>query len=470
MRLFGRSPVPPTFVAEAIDTQPSRRALLHAACACGALELLRPVAALAQMQPAAAAGPTRAIHGALDQAAQAIEARMIAWRRDIHANPELGNQEKRTAGLVAQHLKSLGYEVREGVAETGVVGLLKGEGGPGPVIALRADMDALPVTEEVDLPFASKVKTQWGGETVGVMHACGHDCHVAILMAAAEVMAKMRKDLRGTIKLIFQPAEEGLPPGQSGGARVMVEQGVMENPKPDAVFGLHVGSALPVGALSYRPGVSTSAADMFRIVVQGKQTHGARPWTGVDPVVIGASIVTALQTIVSRETDVMREPTVVTVGAFRGGVRNNIIPDKAEMEGTLRTFSEQQRTRAKRRIGEIAENIARGMNGSAEVFWSGMSYPSVVNDVALVGRMAPSLARVGARTILSDIPGSASEDFSYYAQVVPGMFFSVGTARPAEKNAASNHSPRFYVDEAGLIYGLRAMLHIVADFTGSDTA
>ena len=469
MQIFGRAKVRDKFVAEAIEAQPSRRALLHAACACGALGLLRPVAALAQMQPATAAGPTRAIHWVLDQAAQAIESRMIAWRRDIHANPELGNQEKRTAGLVAQHLKSLGYEVREGVAETGVVGLLKGEGGPGPVIALRADMDALPVAEEVDLPFASKVKTQWGGESVGVMHACGHDCHVAILMAVAEVLAKMRKDMRGTFKLIFQPAEEGLPPGQSGGARVMVEQGVMENPKPDAVFGLHVGAGLPVGTLAYRPGVSTSASDGFRIIVRGKQTHGARPWAGVDPLVIGASILTALQTIVSRETDVMREPTVVTVGAFKGGVRNNIVPDSAEMQGTLRTFSERQRTRAKRRITEIAENIAKGMNGSAEVFFDGTAYPSVVNDAALVERMAPSLARVGAKTILSDMPGTASEDFSYFAQVVPGMFFNVGITRTGE-SFAPNHSPRFQVDEAGLIYGLRAMLHVVADFTGSGTA
>jgi len=470
MRFFARTKIQEKFVAEAIDTQPSRRALLHAACACGALGLLQPVAALAQAQPAAAAGPARPIHGVLDQAAQAIEAKMIGWRRDIHANPELGNQEKRTSALVAQHLKSLGYEVREGVAETGVVGLLKGEGGPGPVVALRADMDALPVAEEVDLPFASKVKTQWGGETVGVMHACGHDCHVAILMAAAEVMANMRKELRGTFKLIFQPAEEGLPPGQSGGARVMVEQGVMENPKPDAVFGLHVGSALPVGMLAYRPGVSTSASDGFRIVVTGKQTHGARPWQGVDPLVISASILTALQTIVSRETDVMRDPTVVTVGAFKGGVRNNIIPDRAEMQGTLRTFGEQQRTRAKRRITEIAENIARGMNGSAEVFFDGTAYPSVVNDAALVARMAPSLARVGTKTMLSSVPGSASEDFSYFGQVVPGMFFNVGIAKPGDTDAAPNHSPRFQVDEAGLIYGLRAMLHVVADFTGSGTA
>jgi amidohydrolase len=279
MRLFGRSQVSEKFAAEAIDSQPSRRALLHAACACGALGLLRPVAVLAQSASGAAAGPTRAIHGMLDEAAKAVEARMIGWRRDIHANPELGNQEKRTSGLVAQHLKPLGYEVREGIAVTGVVGLLKGEGGPGPVIALRADMDALPVAEEVDLPFASKIKTEWGGEKVGVMHACGHDCHVAILMAVAEVVASKRKDLRGTIKLIFQPAEEGLPPGERGGAQVMVEQGVMDNPKPDAVFGLHVSSSLPVGDA----GVSAGHCDLRRRYVSHHRARQADAWgTAVD--------------------------------------------------------------------------------------------------------------------------------------------------------------------------------------------
>jgi amidohydrolase len=470
MRLFGRAQIPEKFVAEAIDLNPSRRSLLQAACACGALGLLHPVASFAQSATGAAAGPARAIHAVLDEAAKAVEAKMIDWRRDIHANPELGNQERRTSALVAQHLKSLGYEVREGIAVTGVVGLLKGEGGDGPVIALRADMDALPVAEEVDVPFASKARTQWGGETVGVMHACGHDCHVAILMAVAEVVASKRKELRGTVKLIFQPAEEGLPPGQRGGAQVMVEQGVMENPKPDAVFGLHVTSGIPAGIIGYRPGVVSSGVDNFRILVKGKQTHGARPWTGVDPVVIGSTIVTTLQTILSRETDVMRDPAVVTIGVFRGGLRSNIIPETAELQGTLRTFNERYRGRARQRIGEIAENIAKGMNGSAQTFWDGTSYPSVVNDAALVAKMAPSLARSGARTFVADVPGSASEDFSYYAQVVPGMFFNVGVAKPGDREAASNHSPKFYVEETGLIYGLRAMLHIIADFTGSGTA
>ncbi|BAT60112.1 putative hydrolase YxeP [Variibacter gotjawalensis] len=457
------------FFAEPIDLNLSRRALLHVGCACAAFSLMRPVAALAQSIPTPAAAPARPIHAKLDQAAKAIEAKMLEWRRDIHQHPELGNQEKRTAGIVAEHLKSLGYEVREGVATTGVVGVLKGEGGPGPVIAVRADMDALPVAEQVDLPFASKVKTRWNGEEVGVMHACGHDCHVAIQMAVAEIVAGMRKELRGTVKLIFQPAEEGLPIGETGGARVMVEQGVMADPKPDAVFGLHVSSAAPVGVVSYRPGPTMAGSDTFKIVVKGRQTHGAVPWGGVDPITIGATIVTTLQTIISRETDIQRNPAVVTIGIFKGGQRQNIISDSAELVGTLRTYSEPHRAQVKKRIGEIAENIARGMNGSAEVAWNEFAYPPLVNDVALVEKMAPTLARTSPKLFRLDHPASPSEDFSFFANVVPGLFFFVGIAAPDDKNAAPNHSPRFRVEEAGLMHGLRGMLHLVADYTGSGT-
>ncbi len=308
-----------------------------------------------------------------------------------------------------------------------------------------------------------------GRQTVGVMHACGHDCHVAILMAAAEVIAGMRAGLRGTVKLIFQPAEEGLPIGQVGGARIMVDQGAMADPKPDAVFGLHVSSAMPVGMISYRPGVASAGSDTFRITIRGRQTHGAMPWAGVDPIVIGAAVVSTLQTIVSREIDIQRDPAVVTVGVFKGGQRQNIIPDSAELQGTLRTFSEQQRATAKRRIGEIAENVARGMNGSAETEWSANGYPPVVNDFPLVERMAPSLARVGQRLMRLEYPISASEDFSYFSQVSPGLFFFIGVTAPGISNAAPNHSPRFQIDEAGLMYGLRAMLHVVADYNGMGT-
>jgi len=460
------------FIAEEVVPDATRRGLLAGACACAAFSALRPQDVLAQAQSPAAPAPSRPIHVILDDAARGIEAKMIAWRRDIHANPELGNQETRTARLVAQHLRSLGYEVREGVAVTGVVAVLRGEAGPGPVVALRADMDALPVAEQVDLPFASKVKAQWAGETVGVMHACGHDCHVAILMSVAEVLATHRAQLRGTVKLIFQPAEESLPGGEIGGARLMVEQGALADPKPDAIFGLHVWAGVPAGAVAYRPGVTMAGSDRFRMVVRGRQTHGAQPWNGVDPITIGSTIVTTLQTIVSRESDVLRNPAVLTIGVFKGGVRYNIVPDEIELLGTLRTFGEDHRNRVMRRVNEIAENIAKGMQGSAEVVWSPAAYPATVNNVDLSERLAPSLARVceaGGKLIRMDYPTTPSEDFSYFASNVPGFFFFVGIDEPGKTNAP-NHSPRFRVDEAGLLYGLRSMLHLVADFTGSGTA
>ena len=274
------------------------------------------------------------IAAAIDAAAQAVEAQVIAWRRDIHANPELGNREFRTGALVAEHLRSLGFdEVRTGVAHTGVVGLLIGAL-PGPVVALRADMDALPVAEEVDVPFASKVRTEWNGEQVGVMHACGHDAHTAILMGVAQVLAGQRAKLRGSVKFLFQPAEEMPPEGENGGAKMMVEEGAMDNPRPAAVFGLHVTSRLPVGVIGYRPGPAMASADTLKIIVEGRQTHGAMPWFGVDPIVIAAQVVLGLQTVVSRQIDLTQEPAVVTIGSIKGGVRGNIIPDSVEMNGT----------------------------------------------------------------------------------------------------------------------------------------
>ncbi|WP_245239920.1 amidohydrolase [Methylobacterium variabile] len=455
------------FRAEAVEpAAPARRALLKSACACASLALL-PRSAVAAA-PGEAPPPARPIHGDLDAAAREVEGAMIAWRRDIHANPELGNREHRTAALVARHLRDLGYEVREGVGRTGVVAVLKGGGGPGPVVALRADMDALPVREEVDLPFASKARAQWGGQEVGVMHACGHDCHVAILMAAAQVLAARRDRLPGTIKLLFQPAEEGTVGEGVCGARLMVEEGAMRDPKPDMVFGLHVSSALPVGSIGYRPGNAMAGADRFQIKVTGRQTHGAMPWNGVDPIVIGSTIVTTLQTVVSRETDVARSPAVLSVGIFKGGLRNNIIPETAELEGTLRTFGEAQRATAKRRVTEIAQSIATGMNGKTEVTWDDNGYPPLQNDVALTARSAPTLARLfGEQARLVD-PAMASEDFPYFAREAPGFFYFVGITPPGTDpaKAAPNHSPRFRVDEAGLMAGLRATLHLVADATG----
>ena len=412
--------------------------------------------------------PSRAapMHDVLDREAKTIEARMIAWRRDIHQNPELGNREVRTAGLVAAHLRQLGYEVREKVATTGIVATLKG-GKPGPVIALRADMDALPVAEEVELPFASKVKTLWRGVQTGVMHACGHDTHVAILMAAAEIFAKMKGDLPGTVKLVFQPAEEGLPPGEPGGAKQMLKEGAFENPKPDAVFGLHASSALPAGKIGYRAGPRNAGADVFRITVKGRQTHGASPWRGVDPIVLGAQIVLGLQTIVSRQVDVTTSPAVLTVGIFNGGNRSNIIPDQVELEGTLRSQDIEMRNFVVKRVTETAEGIAKSGGGQAIVLWSdGDHVIPLVNDPSLTARMVPSLRRVAGGENVVEVPrGMAYDDFSFFSKEVPGFYFNVGVA-PSDvprDQIAPNHSPRFVVDEAGLIFGLRAILHTTVD-------
>jgi amidohydrolase len=410
---------------------------------------------------------SQSLGDAIEREAQAVEAQMIAWRRDIHQNPELGNREVRTSALVAAHLKKLGYEVREKVAVTGVVGILKG-GKPGPVVALRADMDALPVTEEVDLPFASKVKAMWNGRETGVMHACGHDAHTAILMAAAEVFAKLRDKLPGTIKLIFQPAEEGPPIGEQGGAQLMIKEGVLDNPKPEAVFGLHVTSGLNIGTIQYRAGPVMAGAETFRITVKGRQTHGAQPWQGVDPVVIGAQIVLALQTIQSRQVDVTKEPSVLTIGAFNGGNRANIIPDRVEMLGTLRTFDQETRDFIVRRVKETAEAIAQSGGAEATVEWMG-GYIPLVNNVALTQRMVPTLKRVAG--VVEGPRITASEGFSFYAKQVQGLFFHVGITPSgvAPLKAAPNHSPRFQIDEAGLLTGLRSILHVTFDYMSGST-
>jgi amidohydrolase len=402
----------------------------------------------------------------IDTAARDVEARVIAWRRDIHAHPELGNREFRTAGIVAEHLRALGFdEVRTGVAHTGVVGLLKG-GLPGPVVALRADMDALPVAEQVDLPFASKAKAEWNGEQVGVMHACGHDAHVAILMGVAEVLAGQRAGLRGSVKFLFQPAEEMPPEGEDGGAKMMIAEGAMESPRPDAVFGLHVTSRLPLGALGYRPGPTMASADTLKITVKGSQTHGAMPWAGVDPIVTSAQVVLGLQTVVSRQIDLTREPAVVTLGTIHGGLRGNIIPDEVQMTGTIRTFDEAMRDDVHERVTYLAEAIARGSRASCEVCIQ-KHYPVTVNDPELTAAMRPTLARVAGEPQLMLVPKvMGSEDFSFFQRVVPGLFFFVGVTPEGTDiaKAAPNHSPRFYIDERCLVLGVRALAHLAADF------
>jgi len=403
---------------------------------------------------------------AVEAAAAEVEPKVVAWRRDIHEHPELGNRETRTAGLVAAHLRALGLdEVRTGVAHTGVVGLLKGAL-PGPVVALRADMDALPVTEEVDVPFASKVRTTWNGEPVGVMHACGHDCHTAILMGVAEVLASLRERLRGSVKFVFQPAEEMPPEGEDGGAKMMIAEGALQDPVPQAIFGLHVTSRQNVGFLGYRPGPTMASSDRFRITVHGRQTHGAAPWLGVDPIVTSAQVVLGLQTVVSRGIDISREPAVVTVGMIKGGLRENIIPDSVEMRGTIRTFDEGMRDDVHERVTTLAEAVARGSRAGCTVCIT-KNYPVTVNDPALTAAMAPTLERVagpGKLQLVNKVTGS--EDFSYYQRLVPGLFFFVGATRPdlEPAKAPANHSPRFHVDEGALPLGVRALVHLACDY------
>ena len=413
-----------------------------------------------------AAIPASSLAAALDDTIAGLADAVLAWRRDLHANPELGNREFRTAAVVAEHLRALGLdEVRTGVAHTGVVGLLKG-GLPGPVVALRADMDALPVTEEVDLPFASKVRGTWNGQEVGVMHACGHDCHVAILMGVAQALATHRAQLRGSVKFIFQPAEETPPEGEDGGAKMMIAEGALENPVPRAIFGLHVTSFLPTGVIGYRPGPTMASSDKLKIDVHGSQTHGAAPWKGVDPIVTAAQVVLGLQTVVSRTIDLTEEPAVVTIGAINGGVRENIIPDRVEMRGTIRTFNEDMRDAIHDRVKTLAEAIGTGNRVTCRVCIT-KSYPVTVNDPALTEAMAPTLRRVAGEGLARVVPKvTGSEDFSFFQRVVPGLFFFLGVTEPGRdpRTAAPNHSPRFKVDEDGLLLGVRALAHVACDY------
>jgi amidohydrolase len=400
-----------------------------------------------------------------DRLADTVESKVIAWRRDIHQHPELGNRELRTSALVAAHLESLGYEVRRNVGVTGVVAVLRG-GQPGPVVALRADMDALPVTEEVDLPFASKVRTTYAGKETGVMHACGHDTHVAMLMGAAEALAAVRERLPGTVKLLFQPAEEGPPQGEEGGALLMLKEGAFDDPKPDVVFGLHIGSMLNVGEIGYRPGPAMAAADVLRIVVKGRQTHGSAPWGGVDPIVTASQIVMGLQTIVSRQVNIAKEPAVVSIGGIDGGIRFNIIPDRVTMVGTVRTFDEALRDDIHERIRRTAENIAEAQGATAEVTIE-KPYAVTVNNPALTARMLPTLNRVaGAGNVQLRDRLMGAEDFSYFAQRAPGLFlFLGGTPKGVDPaTVAYNHSPRFSIDESALKLGVRTLLHLTGDY------
>ncbi len=394
-----------------------------------------------------------------------IEEQLIEWRRDIHQHPELSNREFRTAKLVAEHLRALGMEVTTDVAVTGVVGVLKG-GKPGPVLALRADMDALPVTEQVDVPFASKQKSTYRDEEVGVMHACGHDTHVAILMAAAEVFSKNRAQLPGTLMFIFQPAEEGAPKGEEGGAELMLKEGLFDRLKPEAIFGLHVTSSMPTGVAGFRVGPSMAAVDTFYLTVRGVQTHGSRPWNGIDPIVASAQIINSVQTIVSRKSDLTKAPAVVSFGAIKGGIRSNIIPDEVTMVGTIRNFDMGVRAVIHENLKTITEHVAKAHGASAELEIDEL-YPVTVNDPDLAAMMRPSLLKVFGEQAVID-PGliTGAEDFSFFANQTPGFYFFMGVT-PRDRDhltAPSNHSPLFYVDESALLNGVRAFVQLIQDY------
>ena len=423
--------------------------------------LAQPAEARQAARPGAALSPLAA---ELDKLAAAVEPELLAWRRYLHEHPELSNRETETAKYIAERLKAIGLEPRTGIAKTGVVALLKG-GRPGPVVALRADMDGLPVREQVDVPFASKASSKYEGQDVGVMHACGHDTHMAILLATARVLGQVRDRLPGSIKFIFQPAEEGVPAAERpAGADLMVKEGVLEDPKVDAIFGLHVFANVASGHITYRSGSFMAASDVLDITVKGRQTHGSMPWRGVDPVLTGSQIVTALQSIVSRSVDITRLPAVVSIGQFQAGVRNNIIPDTARLVGTIRTFDDQVQADIHARIKRIAEGVASGAGATVDVTITKQT-PVTANNPGLTARMLPTLERVAPGKVHESELITGAEDFSFYGRQVPALFFFVGITPPAEVGRApANHSPFFSVDESALLTGVRALAHLAVDY------
>ena len=397
--------------------------------------------------------------------ATAILPKVIEWRRYLHQHPELGNREVKTAEYIAAHLRSLGIEVQTGVAKTGVVGLLKG-GKPGPVVALRADMDALTVAERGNLAFKSTVTAEYNGQTVPVMHACGHDSHVAMLMGAAEVLAGMKKDIAGTVKFIFQPAEEGPPGNEDGGAPLMVKEGVMDNPKVDAIFGIHINALIEVGKVSYKSGAFMAASDWFTIKIKGKQTHGSTPWTGIDPVIVGTQIINGLQTIVSRQEDLSLAPVVISVGKFNAGVRPNIIPEEAILEGTIRTLDSKMQKDVHERIRKVAKSVADYWGATVEVIIDTKTLVTY-NDPALVKMMVPSLEKaLGKDNVRDSSWSTGSEDFSYFGEKAPAFFMWVGGMPKGmdPSKAAPHHTPDFYIDDSRLDAGVKVLCTLVLDY------
>lgn len=403
----------------------------------------------------------------IEAAASKIEAKCIAWRRDFHEHPELGNREFRTSKIIADHLRSLGLEVKENVAHTGVVGILRG-GKPGPVIGLRADIDALPVTERTPVPFASKVKTTYNGQETGVMHACGHDTHIAILMSVAEILAGVKNDLAGTVKFVFQPAEEGSPKGEEGGGELMVKEGVLDNPKVDVMFGLHINAQTPVGTIAYRPGGFYASVNDMKIIVKGKSSHGAYPWASIDPVVVSAQIINNLQTVVSRNLDVSENAGVVSIGAIHGGNRSNIIPEQVEMLGTIRALTPEDEKMMVERVKTIVLKTceAAGAEATVEIPYSS-HYPVTFNNQNLTAVILPSFQRAAGTDHVKLVAAhTGAEDFSFFGQKVPAVYFNIGGLPLGKdpKTSAAHHTPDFYVDEAGMQTGIKAFLYIVTDY------
>jgi amidohydrolase len=404
------------------------------------------------------------IESRIEAAVTKIEPKCITWRRDLHEHPELSNREFRTSKIIADHLRSLGIEVKEGVAKTGVVGVLRG-GKPGPVIGLRADMDALPVTERVNIPFASKVKSTFNGQEVGVMHACGHDTHVAMLMSVAEVLSGMKKELAGTVKFIFQPAEEGPPIGEEGGAPLMVKEGVLDNPKVDVVFGLHINAQTPVGQIKYREGGMMAASDWFTITIHGKQSHGAQPWMAIDPVVVATQIIEGLQTIVSRQSDLTKNAVVISTTIFKAGVRENIIPEEVTLGGTIRTLDTAMQRDVWMRIERTAKKIAEASGATADVRIDTKTLVTY-NDPKLMEQMIPSLQKSTNNNAIVMDAVTGAEDFSFFAAKVPSIFFYLGGMPIGKdpKETAAHHTPDFYVDESGMKTGIKAFCFLVLDY------
>ena len=399
----------------------------------------------------------------LEEDIAAVEEKVIEWRRDFHEHPELSNREFETAEKIAKHLKNLGFEVETEVAKTGVVALLKGDH-PGKVVALRADIDALPVTERNDLPFKSEVTTEFLGSQTGVMHACGHDTHTAILMGAAEVLAQNKDKIHGTIKFIFQPAEEGPPPGEEGGAKLMIKEGVLKSPDVDAIFGLHINSETPVGTIRYKPEGTMAAVERFVINVKGKQTHGSQPWSGTDPILISAKIIDGLQTIISRDSKLIDAAAVITVGKITSGVRFNIIPESAEMIGTVRTLEPKMREKILSRMKEMVPKLAEAYGGEATIEIQNNTAVTY-NDVALTNQMLPSLQKVAGEDHVELVKATTGgEDFSYFQEEVPGLYFFLGGQPLDSEEPAPHHTPDFFIDESGLILGVKAMTQLALDY------